>query len=193
MTRFTYKYLVALIAVFSINGIIGGAIAQDLETIETTGGYKVTFLMFSGRPNPTMTVTDKEQIRSISEAFSTSLATVDESAVTPTLAATVLGYNGVLIETIPAKGSSLVRSQALDSEAAALPTGEELHVSKGWVLEPSAQQNRGISSEASPQRNAIAYDRSRKVEKLLVEFAHQQGVIEPEIVELIEQAVNSAD
>lgn len=47
--------------------------ASDTRAEQSQTGLRVTFLMYSGRPNPSVTVTDPEQVRAIEERLARAL------------------------------------------------------------------------------------------------------------------------
>jgi hypothetical protein len=70
---------------------------------ESGSGLKVTVMIYSGRPNPTFTVTDAAVIARLSDAYrgASPLEGFDEETVVPS----ILGYQGVRIENPRGEGS----------------------------------------------------------------------------------------
>lgn len=88
--------------------------AQDAPT-----ALRVTYLVYSGRPNPTLTVTDPATIRSLQSQLSSALATgagVQSKELPP-----VLGYNGIRVEAVGQDGAPqyTVKGRFLRSETQA--------------------------------------------------------------------------
>ncbi|AFE04089.1 hypothetical protein COCOR_01477 [Corallococcus coralloides DSM 2259] len=79
-------------------GVAGSltASASDLQAEQPQQGLRVTYLLYSGRPNPSVLVTDPAQVRAIEEQLARSLADGQRTAVTESPA--VLGYTGIQIE-----------------------------------------------------------------------------------------------
>ena len=67
--------------------------AQDAPT-----ALRVTYLVYSGRPNPTLTITAPATIRSLQSQLSSALAT--GAGVKSKELPSVLGYNGIRVEVI---------------------------------------------------------------------------------------------
>ena len=90
------------------------ASAQDAPT-----ALRVTYLVYSGRPNPTLTVTDPATIRSLQSQLSSALAT--GAGVASTELQPVLGYNGIRVEAVGQDGAPqyTVKGRFLRSETQA--------------------------------------------------------------------------
>lgn len=58
-------------------------------------GLRITYLVYSGRPNPELTVTDPAQLRAIEARLGDAMAAPARAGAA---AEPVLGYNGILIE-----------------------------------------------------------------------------------------------
>lgn len=159
---------------------------------ETTG-YRVTFLVFSGRPNPTMVISDKAQIQKLNETYLESLSTVGQKAQESAEMHPILGYNGVLIETLVPVDKTIARAGTVQTES---PITQEIRVNRGRILAPATPpaaatdtQARSSDSNVDMQMDIVSYDDERQLEKLLIEFANEQGLLEPAVIHLIEDAV----
>lgn len=76
------------------------ASAADVQAEQSQPALRVTYLLYSGRPNPVVLVTDPEQIRSIEKQLSQALASGER--VTKAESHAVLGYTGIQIERLGA-------------------------------------------------------------------------------------------
>lgn len=85
-------------------------------------GLRVTYLMYSGRPNPELTVTDAAQLRAIENRLTDALAAPARAGAA---AEPVLGYNGILIEHVGGPAAKAkpqpvtVKGQRLSADTAA--------------------------------------------------------------------------
>lgn len=69
--------------------------APALALAAEAPGLQITYLVYSGRPNPVVTVTDAKSLRAIQTRLDDALAAPATSAAAPD---PILGYNGILIE-----------------------------------------------------------------------------------------------
>lgn len=130
--------------------------AQD-EVEEPAGDQQllVTYLLYSGLPNPTLTITDPGQVADIqyriSYAESTGARTGGEGPEP------VLGYNGVMIEDL----------------ATAEMEGSTFYVIKNDVL----QVDGGNPEDPSARSTTISGD-AAEIESILISLGVQSGVID---------------
>ncbi|WP_223642985.1 hypothetical protein [Corallococcus sp. EGB] len=112
-------------------GVAGSltASASDLQAEQPQQGLRVTYLLYSGRPNPSVLVTDPAQVRGIEEQLARAQASGHLAAVPESPA--VLGYTGVQIERLgdASRGSApmvlrgdVLREQAAPEQAALAPS-----------------------------------------------------------------------
>lgn len=71
--------------------------APALALAAQAPGVQITYLVYSGRPNPVLTVTDPASVRAIESRLTDAMAA---PASTGAAADPVLGYNGILIERV---------------------------------------------------------------------------------------------
>ena len=73
-------------------------------------GYRVTLLVYSGRPNPTFTVTDPKQVTQL-EAHLTSSVSSGRSA---SPSHPILGYNGVMLEPLAGEARIVAKGRSVE-------------------------------------------------------------------------------
>lgn len=131
--------------------------AQDeVEEPSLDQQLRVTYLLYSGLPNPTLTITDPSQVADIQWRISYA-----ESTGTPIGGEgpdPVLGYNGVMIEDL----------------ATADMDGSTFYVIKNDVLRVDG----GNPDDPSTRWTTISSD-AAAVESLLITMGIQNGVIDP--------------
>ncbi|NOK18192.1 hypothetical protein [Corallococcus carmarthensis] len=88
---------------FVLSGVLGwglagvpAALASDVQSEQSQQGLRVTYLLYSGRPNPVVLVTDPGQVRAIEEQLDRILASGER--VTKAGSPALLGYTGIQIE-----------------------------------------------------------------------------------------------
>ncbi|MHA7628613.1 hypothetical protein [Corallococcus sp. M7] len=121
-------------------GVAGSltASASDLQAEQPQQGLRVTYLLYSGRPNPSVLVTDPAQVRAIEEQLARSLANGQRTSVAGSPA--VLGYTGIQIERLgdASRGSApmVLRGAVLREKAA--PEQEALAPAQATVSRDAA-------------------------------------------------------
>ncbi|RKH72585.1 hypothetical protein D7W81_05725 [Corallococcus aberystwythensis] len=130
------------------------AFASDLQAEQPQQGLRVTYLLYSGRPNPSVLVTDPAQVRAIEEQLARSLADGQRTTVTESPA--VLGYTGIQIERLGDAGR-----------------GSAPLVLRGTMLREKADPAQAAlaSSSATVSRDAEV------LEELLLDLGRDQRVI----------------
>lgn len=99
---------------------VGGGRVLAAEPTEKAAGptLQVTYLIYSGRPNPVVRVTNPEQVRALEARLSQVLLT---PARTDAKTHDILGYNGILIERVGTKGARseqfVIKGELLRSES----------------------------------------------------------------------------
>lgn len=168
---------------------------NDLTSVEQDTvdqqAVKVTFLMYSGRPNPTMVVRDRGQIEKINQLYAESFTT-GQTVETPDETYPRLGYNGVLIETL---------SDAVGSKMPSAKSGNEIVVNRGRVKSgaPSVGQtgtpaDRTLQSEQASdatanRAEAVPYDPDKKLELFLLGLAKDRGVLDEQAASVVETSI----
>ncbi|MBN8468621.1 hypothetical protein JYJ95_19085 [Corallococcus exiguus] len=84
---------------FGLAGV-NTARASDARAEQSQQGLRVTYLLYSGRPNPVLLVTDPAQVRAIEEQLSQILTRGER--VTKSESPSRLGYTGIQIERLGA-------------------------------------------------------------------------------------------
>lgn len=132
----------------------GSAWAQAPEPAAPSA-LRVTYLVYSGRPNPTLTITDAKTIRSLRSQLSSALVT--GAGVRSTELPSVLGYNGIRVEAVDPAGSGIE------------------YTVKGRFLR---SQNRQAGSESkAPAITASASTNASLIEMQLLKLAENQGIL----------------
>jgi hypothetical protein len=123
------------------------ASASDLQVEQSQRGLRVTYLLYSGRPNPVVLVTDPAQVRAIEERLSQVQARGER--VTRPESPAVLGYTGILIERVGARGADseplVLRDDVLRARASGASTfqgtaSREVAGLEGLLLELGREQ-----------------------------------------------------
>jgi hypothetical protein len=96
MHKRSLKTLIAALALLA---------APALALAAEAPGLQITYLVYSGRPNPAVTVTDAASMRAIETRLTDALAAPAKSGAA---AEPILGYNGILIEHV---GGSSAKSR----------------------------------------------------------------------------------
>ena len=121
----------------------------------TKGGLLVTYLVYSGLDNPTLTLTDPEQVADLQRRLASAVETgarVDGEGPEP-----VLGYNGIMIE-------DLATSEEEDSTFYVVKD-DVLRVDGGNPEDPAARSTT-IAGEAA------------EIENLLISLGVESGAID---------------
>lgn len=123
-------------------------------------GLRVTYLMYSGRPDPVLLVSDAASVRTIESRLNKAAASATAPGQT---IAPILGYNGILIER--------VGSQAKSVSPPVLVKGSLLQIG-----EASAK------SGAAPVRSSPA---AADLEAMLLQLGQRRGVLEPQTLKAV--------
>ncbi|RYZ42476.1 MAG: hypothetical protein EOO71_07585 [Myxococcaceae bacterium] len=98
MSRHSF-HAVFLCAALGLAGALPAS-AADVQAEQSQPVLRVTYLLYSGRPNPVVLVTDPARIRSIEEQLERALSSGER--VTKAASHAVLGYTGIQIERLGA-------------------------------------------------------------------------------------------
>lgn len=120
-------------------------------------GVQITYLVYSGRPNPVLTVTDPSALRAIETRLSDAMAAPARSGAAPD---PVLGYNGILIEHV---GGSAAKARP----QAVVIKGQQLRID-------TAVATAFKSATASSRSSAAAGD----LEAMLLKLGQKQGALD---------------
>lgn len=134
--------------------LFGGPAAWAQNAPAAPSALRVTYLVYSGRPNPTLTITDAKTIRSLQSQLSSALAT--GAGVRSTELQPVLGYNGILVEVVGADA-------------------EPEYTVKGRFLRSEHRQ--GTAKTGAPAAVARSSTAATQIEAQLLKLAEQQGVL----------------
>lgn len=115
---------------------------------------RVTYLVYSGRPNPTLTITDAKTIRSLQAQLSGALAT--GAGVPATELPSLLGYNGIRVEAVGAEAQAE-------------------YTVKGRFLRSEHRQ--GSAKTGAPAVVARSSTAAAQIEAQLLKLAEQRGVL----------------
>lgn len=169
MSKSSWKSL--LFAVALVVTYVGGARALAADPVEKVSGpaLRVTYLVYSGRPNPVVLVTDPAQVRAIEARLNKVLLMPARS---DGKAQDVLGYNGILIERV---GTTVARP--------------EQFVVKGETLrsEPvGGEDARAAASSASVRSSPAAVD----LEASLISLGQTRGVLDVAALDMVRDSRN---
>ena len=134
--------------------LLAGPTAWAQNAAAAPTELRVTYLVYSGRPNPTLTITDPDTIRSLQSQLSSALAT--GAGVRSTQLPSVLGYNGIRVEAV---------GQAAPVE----------YTVKGRFLRSERHQD--VAKASAPAIAASASTAASLVEAQLLKLAEQRGVL----------------
>ena len=140
--------------------LAGGAVAA--EKAPATSGYRVTFLLYSGRPNPTIEVTSASEVT----ALEAQLGRSSEGRADAAESAPILGYNGVLIEP---RG---------DTSARVLAKGRKVqfHGALSVPVSGALAARRTVGAASDKPQSVEAGDDS--LETFAVQLGRQRGVLD---------------
>ncbi|KRD32053.1 hypothetical protein ASE35_13945 [Lysobacter sp. Root916] len=134
--------------------LFGGPAAWAQNAPAAPSALHVTYLVYSGRPNPTLTITDAKTIRSLQAQLSGALAT--GAGVGSTELQPVLGYNGIRVEVVGADA-------------------EPEYTVKGRFLR--SEHRLGAAKAGTPAVIARSSTSASQIEAQLLKLAEQQGVL----------------
>jgi hypothetical protein len=155
------KHYIAIIAILFI--FIAGVTMEAQETNKPVKGLKVTFLIYSGRPNPTLTITDEKLIDKI-ESF-IKYTPKNENFKGETVSPSILGYKGILVENF---------SDSMPDTESLLVFHSNVELKSKTLLGSSATKE-------------IIDDATVELQEMLVQEAQAHGVIDQKEVDLIHQ------
>lgn len=146
--------------------VFATALPSHAQTAKPRKGLRVTYLLYSGRPNPTVVVTDTKQVAEIEKRLAGTLAAggrVDAGEQHP-----VLGYNGIMIERLDAligEGWLVVKDDMLRVE------GGDVRLLRG--------ETGDLKSLTAFSKATVAVSReAAEIEDLLISLGADSGVIE---------------
>lgn len=151
-----YITIIMIISIFMVGVTMG---AQELD--KPVKGVKVTILIYSGRPNPTFTITDENLIKKIENVLKTKpqKKNLKDKTVSPS----VLGYNGILVENF----SDL------------MPELESFLVYHSKVeLKSKKPTEKGVTTE-------ILEDTTSELQDMLIKEAQARGIINQKLIDCI--------
>ncbi|QRK06880.1 hypothetical protein JQX13_43610 [Archangium violaceum] len=158
MSRHSFK-AAFLCGVLSLS--LGGAtnvFASDTRAEQSQTGLRVTFLMYSGRPNPSVTVTDPEQVRAIEERLARAFSAGPRVATRASHA--VLGYTGIKVERL----------------GAATRDAKPFIVKRDVLRVEDEAEQAGLSSAAGP--TGFVSREAMDLEDFLLALGRDQGVLD---------------
>lgn len=97
MSSHSYRLLRFFLAGLAL---LATAFPSQAQTAKPKQGFLVTYLVYSGRPNPTVTISDPRQVAEIEKQLADTMATGSRNA--GDAAQPVLGYNGIRIDRLDA-------------------------------------------------------------------------------------------
>ncbi|MHA7629963.1 hypothetical protein [Corallococcus sp. M7] len=156
--------LVGMAVLFSFGGALD---AMAAEPAAEGPAFRVTYLVYSGRPNPRLLVTDSAQVRAIQ-------AQLDKVERTPALKGTeshaVLGYSGILIERVGVEDK------------------QEQLIVKGSTLRSGPGEGEGAKSiaPATVRTSPVASD----LEAALLELGQSAGVLDANTLRVVRDSRN---
>lgn len=148
MTKLSLKTLLTGLALLAAPGF---ALAAEAP------GLQITYLVYSGRPNPVVTVTDPAALRAIKARLADALAA---PAKTGAAAEPVLGYNGILLEHVGGS-SAKAKPQPL------LIKGRQVRIDAAPATAMKA-------ATATTRQSAAAGD----LEAMLLKLGQKQGALD---------------
>lgn len=131
--------------------------APALALAAEAPGLQITYLVYSGRPNPVLTVTDPAALRAIQTRLADAMAAPARAGAAPE---PVLGYNGILIEHVGGSAAK-ARPQPLVIQ------GRQLRIDTAAATEFK-------SATASTRNSAAAGD----LEAMLLKLGQKQGALD---------------
>lgn len=170
MKYYFLKFVLLIAGAFSV--VTGAQAEQTRETKETMKALKVELLVFSGRPNPTFLITDKQQIKDImglAKSLPKNKALKDGESGLPE---PKLGYQGFVVTNqsaiAPEIKSFVVNGSAV--QLALMPTGSAKGASKAGV------------------EQSAAIDSSTSLESKLLSHVKNEGIVDDKLLEFIDQS-----
>lgn len=129
-------------------------------------GLRITYLLYSGRPNPTVTVTDSKQVAEIEKGLAGVLATEGRAETGDSYP--VLGYNGIMIE----------RLDALKDEGWLVVKDDILRVEGGSVRVADGKGSDSKSLAVYSKSTVAVSHTAAEIEGLLITLGADAGVID---------------
>lgn len=167
MRRFSFRYFLGIVPGLALVSLLSAlpAHAQNAKP-QPEKGFRVTYLLFSGRPNPSVDVTEPRQVAEIAQRLAGTLAAGargDAGAPHP-----VLGYNGIMIQRLGAskgEGWFVVKKDMLRVE--------------GGDAQVLPSETGGLKSMAAFSRSTVAVSReAEEIEDLLIALGTSAGAID---------------
>ncbi|MGO1071195.1 hypothetical protein [Lysobacter sp. CA199] len=139
--------------------IVGLALlaAPVLALAADAPGLQITYLVYSGRPNPVVTVTDAASLRAIETRLADAMAAPATAGAAPD---PILGYNGILIEHVGGS-SAKAKPQPL------VIKGQQVRIDTAPATELK-------SATASTRTSAAASD----LEAMLLKLGQKRGALD---------------
>lgn len=146
--------------------LLAAALPVSAQAVKPQKGLRVTYLLYSGRPNPSVVVTDPGQVAELEARLAGTLsssARADVGVPHP-----VLGYNGIMIQRLdafPEEGWLVVKDDMLRVE------GGEVKLVHG--------RSGGLKSVAAFAKSTVAVSReAAAIEDHLLSLGADSGVID---------------
>ncbi|MBX9399987.1 hypothetical protein K4L06_01595 [Lysobacter sp. BMK333-48F3] len=138
--------------------------APALAGAAESPGLRITYLVYSGRPNPELTVTDPASLRAIESRLADALAAPAKQGAA---AEPVLGYNGILIEHVGGPAAK-VQPQPLTIK------GREVRIDTAPASDFKA-------AAATTRVSAAAGD----LEAMLLKLGHKRGALDAKTLNVL--------
>lgn len=165
------KYTIMILVLSTLLSLVN-LNAQD--TAKNENKLTVTFMIFSGRPNPSFTITDENVIKrleGIISNLSKSQSRFKENTVIPP----ILGYRGIRV----------------DNKSSFLTEIESFSVHKADVELMSKSKSGGAEStglEPKGGEKVFLMDAAQSIEDLLINLGLKAGAIDSKIADIIKQS-----
>ncbi|MGE5340552.1 MAG: hypothetical protein ACM3SY_03635 [Candidatus Omnitrophota bacterium] len=165
MKQHTVPIAVLLFTLFMMTGVmISGNQNCKEENKQEKPGLKVTIMVFSGRPNPTFTITDPDVIDKITQIVSGLPQNLQGSPATrPTL-----GYCGIRVENFSEK----------------LPKLQSFSVYQSNVR----LTNKGV--QGKPGMEELRADTNLELQRFLIDYARKEGIIDQKTHDYLKTKTN---
>jgi stage V sporulation protein SpoVS len=161
------KLFALLVVFFTMAGIfIGSGTMEAQKEVDTKNGLEITFLVFSGRENPTFVISDEGTLKQLEELVNN--LKVDDLFSKETVIPSILGYNGIMVKPIGEPGIFI------DVKALAIFNG---YVEKQTI--DTASKSGFVAT--------FLIDNSSTVEDFLLNLALSNGAIDQKIYDFIKK------
>lgn len=165
------KYTI-IIMVLSILLTLINLNAQNTEKNENK--LQVTIMIFSGRPDPTFSITDENVIKRL-EGMLSNLSRSQSKFKENTVIPSILGYRGIRVE----------------NKSSFLPEIESFSVHKSDVELMSKSKAEGVESAGSEPKEGekvFLMDAAQSIEDMLINLGLESGAIDSVIVDIIKKS-----